>query len=523
MNILRQVTKVEDRESLPLGQDYPATRNPSPATREGFTIIEIALCLAIIGFALVAIIAVLPRGLNVQKRNREETIVSQDAEVWMSAIRSGARGYDDLTNYVICITNFWTEIKPDGTPGLSGNDWYTPSGSGVTSITVPSTPNFPLTNGAHIIGLLSMPKRIPDYVDPPYQSNYVVAYVRAFSGAAVEKIPQTNTTILNDSFIYRMIVENFPYTPVDTNAFCMNCPALFSATNGLSASQVTAALVDRTNRAHVTWMLQTNAHDFRLRFRWPVLLPSGEIPSYGQLTFRGNGQRLSLPDLRRQSADVFRAVLDLLDERHSKERKRAVKTSIDHITVKQTPRPSLSGGSSAFRIPRSTFARAFTLIEIMVVVVLMSVIVLGLMAMFNQTQRAFRAGMTQVDILEAGRMFMDQSGREMQQMAPSYQTNGVNFYAQIPLYGPLVQTMPASTIPRTNILEDLFFISRYNQTWNGIGYFIRTNPSVGGGMGLVGTLYRFETNIPKAQFQGDARQAYLTYLASSNVSRFWKA
>ena len=37
---------------------------------------------------------------------------------------------------------------------------------------------------------------------------------------------------------------------------------------------------------------------------------------------------------------------------------------------------------------------AFTLIEIMVAVALMSLIVLGLLAMFNQTQRAFRASGT---------------------------------------------------------------------------------------------------------------------------------
>ena len=37
--------------------------------------IEIALCLAIIGFALVAIIGILPAGMQVQKDNREDTIV----------------------------------------------------------------------------------------------------------------------------------------------------------------------------------------------------------------------------------------------------------------------------------------------------------------------------------------------------------------------------------------------------------------------------------------------------------------
>ena len=60
--------------------------------------IEIAVSLAIIGFALVAIIGVLPIGMNVQQANREETIINQDATVLMDAIRSGSQGLDDLTN-----------------------------------------------------------------------------------------------------------------------------------------------------------------------------------------------------------------------------------------------------------------------------------------------------------------------------------------------------------------------------------------------------------------------------------------
>ena len=133
----------------------PSSRSAAP---HAFTIIEIALCLGIIGFALVAIIAVLPRGLDVQKRNREETIIGQDSEVWMSAIRNGARGYNDLTNYVLCITNFWSEYDVNRKIVRSNYDYYTPTDSRVSSI--PSgAGDFPLTNGGNIIGLLSMPKR----------------------------------------------------------------------------------------------------------------------------------------------------------------------------------------------------------------------------------------------------------------------------------------------------------------------------------------------------------------------------
>ena len=44
--------------------------------RAGFTIIELVICLGIIAFALVAIIGVLPIGINVQKDNREETRIA---------------------------------------------------------------------------------------------------------------------------------------------------------------------------------------------------------------------------------------------------------------------------------------------------------------------------------------------------------------------------------------------------------------------------------------------------------------
>jgi type II secretory pathway pseudopilin PulG len=252
-------------------------RKSGSAERRGFTIIEIAICLGIIGFALVAIIAALPRGLDVQKRNREETIIGHDADIWMSSLRSGARGYDELTNYVLCITNFWTIYDANSKVVKSNYDYYTPTNSGRTSIN-PATGDFPLTNGAHIIGLLSTPKFIPAFIPPPteqFQSNYVVAYVRAISGSAADKAPETNSVILNDAFIYRMIVENFP-TPVDTNGICMDCVY----TNGLTKDQMTARANDLKTQA----LLLANTHDFRLKFRWPVL-PGGRVLNF-DATFR---------------------------------------------------------------------------------------------------------------------------------------------------------------------------------------------------------------------------------------------
>lgn len=268
----------------------PRFQAPRSAGARAFTIIEIAICLGIIGFALVAIIAVLPRGLDVQKRNREETIIGQDADVWMNSLKGGGRGYDDLTNYVMCISNFWT--KYDINYGIidSGYDYYTPSNSGITSVS--GIGSYVLTNGERIIGLLSTPKLIPDDINPPYQSNYVVAYVRAMSGAAADKPPQNNGTILGDAFTYRMVVENFSYVPVDTNSFCLDCAAAL-ATNGMSSGEIAAWWQGRTNLAKSVWLMRTNVNDLRLLFRWPVL-PNGTIPNYGYATFRSmaDGQLL---------------------------------------------------------------------------------------------------------------------------------------------------------------------------------------------------------------------------------------
>src|SRR6188768_670419 len=74
------------------------------ARREAaFTMVEIAIALGVIAFALVAIVGVLPIGLQTQKDNREDTVVNQDAGVLIEAIRNGGRDIVsvDLGSYVV--------------------------------------------------------------------------------------------------------------------------------------------------------------------------------------------------------------------------------------------------------------------------------------------------------------------------------------------------------------------------------------------------------------------------------------
>ena len=264
----------------------PWNRHPLARGLAGFTMVEIALCLAIIGFALVAIIGVLPTGLNVQKDNREETLINHDAAVWMDAIRNGAQGFDELTNYVLGITNNWSRYNAFGRFQTSGRDTYDRNNSSVTSITSPTQPFCPLTNGARIIGLLSTP-RITPRLGGAYQSNYIVADVRSLSGYAIEKFPQRNPTILDASFSYRFIPEVLACLTTSSNVVNNNLlpvPIDPTAADVLNMSGTLQDRIARTNYAHMIWNLETNAHEIRLTFLWPVL-PNGKVGD-GRQTFR---------------------------------------------------------------------------------------------------------------------------------------------------------------------------------------------------------------------------------------------
>ena len=247
--------------------------HPQLAGRRGtsaFTMIEIAISLAIIGFALVAIIGILPAGMNAQRDNRQETIVNQDASILMDAVRNGERGLDDLTNYVVGITNDQTSYNRAGGGGATVTFAYTvPMGY------VNNSPNnrLALTNGYTIIGVLSTPKIIPNRSGFGFVSNHVVAVFRSISGPASEKPPQLNSSMQELSLNYRVIADNSGY---GTNYFDP------SWTNYAAARLSTNDIAVRSNYMFVVRSFQTNLHDVRLTFLWPVF-PSGRIGSGRQV------------------------------------------------------------------------------------------------------------------------------------------------------------------------------------------------------------------------------------------------
>lgn len=138
---------------------------------------------------------------------------------------------------------------------------------------------------------------------------------------------------------------------------------------------------------------------------------------------------------------------------------------------------------------------AFSLVEVLVVVSLLSFIVLALMSVFSSTQRAFRASVTQVDVLENGRAAVDLMASDLRGTTPSGYSYGgaVNFacMANYNNYYPLPQTLPGapSNNQRTNLLNYFFSLSRENTHWIGIGYYVdNTNTAT------LYPLYRYYRN-----------------------------
>jgi prepilin-type N-terminal cleavage/methylation domain-containing protein len=179
-----------------------------------------------------------------------------------------------------------------------------------------------------------------------------------------------------------------------------------------------------------------------------------------------------------------------------------------------------TGLRAVYRVTRHSplvTRRAFTLVEVMVVSAMLALIVLALMAVFNSTQTAFRAGITQTGVLESGRAVTDLIKSDLETMTPSFGTNNnyvlANFCAEV--MNSFNQPLVGSSAARTNVMEDVFFLTRENQTWKGVGYFVRTNLSFSG-TGIAGTLYRFETNNSVAQFEANPGGPFAVFTDARN-------
>ena len=186
---------------------------------------------------------------------------------------------------------------------------------------------------------------------------------------------------------------------------------------------------------------------------------------------------------------------------------------------------SIPGLLSGTRVTRPSGRLAFTLVEMLVTLALLSLIVLALMTVFNSTQNAFRASLTQTDILESGRLAMGLITSDLATMTPS-DSDAVNFYSAVTNFGsytlpaspvsPLLQGLTASSQLRTNVLESFFSLSRQNlngqRSWVATGYVVSTNTTDG----TLYPLYRFYmvTNVQAT----DPWWLYVNFITNSFVN-----
>ena len=150
---------------------------------------------------------------------------------------------------------------------------------------------------------------------------------------------------------------------------------------------------------------------------------------------------------------------------------------------------------------RGPFARSiggsggFSVLEIMVAVALLAVIIVGLLAMFYQVQRAFRAGTAQVDVMEGGRATMNLLTRDLQEMTATglplvtncviLDSSGINPASP----RTSVQEFGSGAV-RENYQQDICFLSRLNDEWIGTAYRVAFADTG------AGTLYRLNVRRP---------------------------
>ncbi len=227
----------------PLSSSIPdeATMRPRcgrgirPRRDLGFTMVEIALCLAVVGFALVSIIGVLPIGMKVQGENREDTFINADGVFLLESIRSGSRGLDYLTNH-------FDSITVSNSTGVSTVYTYSPT----------RRPD-KFSNGSQIMGLLSTPRYFQ--VQNRFITNTVSAIVRSINGSAMTQSKEGQ----DFAFTYRLVAELTPlqvFPPSATNY----------AVSGLSQEE----FAGRSNNWRVARNLSPNFQELRLTLQWPI-------------------------------------------------------------------------------------------------------------------------------------------------------------------------------------------------------------------------------------------------------------
>ncbi len=227
-------------------------RRRAVSAASAFTMVEVALSLAIIAFAIVAIIGILPTGMQVQRDNREETIVNQDGQFILEVLKNG------LTNVTLLAQNFewiesYTNIPNTANIALEGRMERQDMLNGTIATNVVAY---------RIAGLLSTPRFVANSAVPGgYVSNWVRAKFVSNSGPLADRLTEAPGTGARDfSFGYLVTVD---IAPVVLSTTSSNYLGYAYATN-----------------------LQDNLYNLRVNLSWPVYSTNIFSP-----TSVGNGRK----------------------------------------------------------------------------------------------------------------------------------------------------------------------------------------------------------------------------------------
>jgi prepilin-type N-terminal cleavage/methylation domain-containing protein len=175
---------------------------------------------------------------------------------------------------------------------------------------------------------------------------------------------------------------------------------------------------------------------------------------------------------------------------------------------------------SCFRQARR---RAFTIVELLVAISILTLIVLVLYGLFDQVQRALRSNIAQVDVHEGGRAGMELMSREMEQIQAANVLTNVNLFTSFSAI-PSRQALPSPGEERLNALEEVFFLSRWNKHWIGTGYRVLAIDTNGIPVGFantgVGTLCRYSLSNHVANVRSPSLYSRVMGVVPSNFTNY---
>jgi len=113
--------------------------------------------------------------------------------------------------------------------------------------------------------------------------------------------------------------------------------------------------------------------------------------------------------------------------------------------------------------------RAFTIVELLVSISILTLIVLVLYGLFDQVQKALRSNVAQIDVHEGGRAGMELLSREMEQIQAGNRAGITNIQIRLTA-PPYQQALLGANENRTNILGGITFLTHSNKSWFATSY-----------------------------------------------------